>query len=134
MDMPIPGELLVKILPLFAKWYFVEVPLTIIDATRKYVRAMLVKFSVIFLIKTSYYPWKNLRQTYPDSGVQIKKILEAWGANMVARSVGFVIRMATAGMGLIIACIAGLVGMVVFLWWLGAPVWAVLIILWVNLL
>jgi len=130
--MPIPGELLVKILPLFAKWYFVEVPLAIIDNTRKYTEAMLVKFSVLFLIKTSYYPWKNLRKSYPDTGIQIKKILEAWSANMVARLVGFVIRMTTASMGLFMAAFVGMGGAAAFLLWLGAPIWALVIIVFAN--
>ncbi len=127
--MLISSELFGKLIVLFVKWYVAEVPLAIIQGTRSYAGALMRMFSVTFLLKTSIRPWKNMRQTYPDTGIQIKKILEAWSANMVARGVGVVIRLSTAGFGLLVTMGAVIIGVGMFLLWLGAPLWALLILI-----
>ena len=49
-------------------------------------------FSVIQLLKTLIYPWKNINLPKPPSKESLKHKLDRWGTNLVSRFIGLLLR------------------------------------------
>ena len=49
-------------------------------------------FSVIQLLKTLVYPWKNIYLPKPISKESLRHKLDRWGTNLVSRFIGLLLR------------------------------------------
>jgi len=111
-----------KLITIFIKWYFFEMPIKIIKQLYKYLVVITKIYSFIFLLKTFFSPWKNQSYAYPDKGFDINKILEVWTSNMVARVVGAFVRFFTILTGIVVLLIVIALGLLILFLWLTYPV------------
>ncbi len=116
------AEYNVKLITIFIKWYFFEMPIKIIKQLYKYLIVITKIYSFIFLLKTFFSPWKNQSYAYPDKGFDINKILEVWTSNMVARVVGAFVRFFTILTGIVVLLIVIALGLLILFLWLTYPV------------
>ncbi len=102
---------------LFARWYLVQRPGEIARAYTAYAAAFGSMFSIIFLLKTLFAPWKSIRDSYPTKGFDVTAILQTLTLNVTARTIGCIIRLAALVFGIMlqIALFAGF-ALYIFLW------------------
>lgn len=110
------------LLPYFMQWYFSERPHEIVHSYIQYAKAFGESFSLMFILKTLFSPWKSITDEYPDKGFNIELILQAFFLNLTSRLIGFVIRIASIIAGVAIqAALAG--GFLAYLFlWIAFPV------------
>jgi hypothetical protein len=86
--------------PEFLRWYFWEMPSKIMRTFFDYLRAFIEIFSFIFLVRTLFSPWRQIKDKYPERGINIAAISEAFTLNMVSRTIGFLFRIVTLFIGI----------------------------------
>jgi hypothetical protein len=111
-----------KLIGIFIKWYWLEMPYKIIRKTMQYVMVLGKIFSFIFLLKTLFAPWKKQLYTYPSNGFDLKHIFEVWTSNIISRIVGAFVRVFTILLGITTIVIAGFVGTIGLVIWVLYPV------------
>jgi hypothetical protein len=111
-----------KLISIFIKWYFIEMPIKILNQLYKYIVVLTKIYSFVFLLKTLFSPWKNQTYSYPQKGFDIKVIFQTWIYNMIARVVGAVVRIVTILMGIFVLILISILGIAVLLTWLTYPV------------
>ena len=87
-------------LSVFPRWYFLEVPQTIIRRYWTCARVVSSAFPFFFLLRTLFSPWKSICGAYPTA-FNFSQFFQAWTLNLVSRGVGFTVRAGTLGVGLI---------------------------------
>jgi hypothetical protein len=112
----------VKLVTIFIKWYFFEMPIKIIKLLYKYITVISKIYSFVFLLKTFFSPWKNQSYSYPDKGFDLNRILEIWTSNMVARVVGAFVRLFTILTGIMLLSAIGILGILLTLLWIAYPI------------
>ena len=107
---------------LFVSWYYLEAPKSICRNYVAYARAFAEIFPFGFLLLTLLSPWKNIVDRSVMHGIDLQKIAEKLSLALLARMVGFVIRIVTICLGLIaeLVLLAGYVTYLVV--WLTFPV------------
>lgn len=116
------AEYNVKLITIFIKWYFFEMPIKITKQLYKYIVVITKIYSFIFLLKTFFSPWKNQSYAYPNKGFDINKILEVWTSNMIAMLVGAFVRFFTILTGIVVLLIVMALGLLILFLWLTYPV------------
>lgn len=116
------AEYNVKLIHIFIKWYFVEMPIKILNQLYQYIVVLTKIYSFIFLLKTLFTPWKNQLYAYPNKGFDIKRILEIWTNNIISRVVGAFVRLATVFIGVVIIIFTMVIGSIFLIIWLTYPV------------
>lgn len=111
-----------KLITIFIKWYFFEMPIKIIKQLYKYLIVITKIYSFIFLLKTFFSPWKNQSYAYPNKGFDINKIIEIRISNMVARVVGAFVRFFTILTGIVVLLIVIALGLLILFLWLVYPI------------
>ncbi len=89
----------------FLMWYWSVHPRKVLRMYASYAQAFGEMFSIIFLLKTLFAPWKSIRDAYPTKGFDISAILETWTLNVTARSIGCIIRIVAIVVGVILQVI-----------------------------
>jgi len=107
--------------PEFLRWYFWEQPSTIMRRFFDYLRAFIEIFSFIFLVRTLFSPWRQIKDKYPDRGINIAAISEAFTLNMVSRTIGFLFRIVTLFIGIAFIITLTVVFAAFYLAWLVFP-------------
>lgn len=97
-------------------------PRAILARYRSYAGVFAEIFSFVFLLRTLFAPWKNIKDAYPNRGLQLSRILETLTFNIVTRTIGAVIRLGTIVIGLFIQAglLAGFVGYLAL--WFAFPI------------
>ncbi len=110
------------LLPAFLYWYFAERPHEIVSNYLNYANAFSESFSLMFMLKTLFSPWKNITDEYPSKGFNLEQILETFFLNVTSRVIGMVFRLFAMilGIAIQIGLIAGF--MSYLLLWLLFPV------------
>ncbi|MEY3471222.1 MAG: hypothetical protein RLZZ223_572 [Candidatus Parcubacteria bacterium] len=111
-----------KLIAIFVKWYWFEMPSRIFSQIQKYISVIVQIFSFKFLFKTLFNPWKNQAYAYPSKGFDLKRIFEVWTSNMVSRTVGAFVRGFTMLFGGIIIIFVIFLGLLCLLIWMFYPV------------
>ena len=88
------------LLRLLLPWYFLERPRDIARTYLSYAAVFSEVFSFLFLLRTLFSPWKNIRDSYPNRGFNLTLILQAWTFNIVTRAIGAVIRLGAIIIGI----------------------------------
>lgn len=118
----LPTLMLTEFLP----WYFVRRPAEIVRAYGAYAKACAEIFSLVFLVKTLFAPWKSIAEQYPDTLVQMGRVLQVFTLNCTARCVGAVVRGAMIMIGMLVQGML-LLGYIAYLaFWVAFPLLAVL--------
>lgn len=99
------------ILPSFVSWYYAEHPVRIIRTYGSFAVAFRESFSILFLLKTLFEPWKRIKDTYPSKGFNAQAILETLFLNLTTRGIGAFIRLCAiiAGLAIQIVLLAGFI-------------------------
>jgi len=118
-----------KLVTIFIKWYFFEIPIQIVKQVYKYILVISKIYSFTFLLKTFFSPWKNQSYTYPKKGFDINRILEIWTSNMVSRVVGALVRFFTILTGIVILGLTGILGGLILFIWVTYPVLFLILII-----
>jgi hypothetical protein len=101
----------------FLQWFFFDRPAEIARAYTEYAKAFGAVFSMIFLLRTLFAPWKSIQDAYPTKGFNLNEILQTLTLNITARAIGFIIRVFAMMTGLLlqVALFAGF-SLYVLLW------------------
>jgi len=110
-----------KLIGIFMRWYFVEMPVNILKQLSKYILVLIKIYSFVFLLKTLFSPWKNQTYEYPQKGFDIKIIFQTWVYNMIARIVGAIVRLSTILVGISALGLSIIIGIFILLTWLTYP-------------
>lgn len=107
----------------FVYWQFVESPKKLLYIIKKANICVFHYFSIGFLLKTLFYPWKRDTQYLPNPSLtdQIKILMD----NFISRFIGFIVRFFTICVGLFLQLITMVVGMVIFLIWIFLPLFII---------
>lgn len=111
-----------KLIGVFIRWYWVEMPYRMIRKIYQYVLVLSSIYSFVFLLKTLFSPWKNQLYAYPSKGFDLKRIFEVWTANTVSRLVGSFVRVFTIFLGISVILFVILLGFLGILIWVIYPV------------
>lgn len=90
------------LLPSFIYWYFVERPYEIVSHYIDYAKAFSESFSLMFMLKTLFSPWKSITDEYPSKGFNLEEILSTFFLNITSRVIGFVFRLCAMIAGVVI--------------------------------
>ena len=123
------AEYNLKLITIFIKWYFLEIPIKIVNLVYQYSITIIKIYSFVFLLKTFFSPWKNQSYAYPDKGFDINRILEVWTSNMVSRIVGAFVRFFTILIGLITLVITIIIGSFCLFIWVTYPILFIVLII-----
>lgn len=120
-----------SLVPLAIGWYFFRHPKRIFGDYMEYAIAFRESFSILFLLKTLFAPWKSIKDVYPQKGFNLQAIAETFFVNFTTRGIGAVIRISAIIAGLFIQ-IGLLAGFLLYLiWWIAFPLVLVLLPLYV---
>ena len=97
-----PDARTVRLFPAFVRWYWVEHPPLIGKTYLQYAGAFRESFSIIFMLKTLFLPWKSIKDSYPTKGFNMQAILETLFLNITTRAIGAFIRLCAIIAGLVI--------------------------------
>jgi hypothetical protein len=97
-----PDTRTVRLFPAFSRWYWLEHPVTMARTYLRYAGAFRESFSIIFMLRTLFAPWKSIKDSYPTKGFNLQAILETLFLNITTRSIGAVIRLSAIISGLVI--------------------------------
>ncbi|HUY62326.1 MAG TPA: hypothetical protein VMV50_00840 [Candidatus Paceibacterota bacterium] len=117
---PLPAPAGGSVLWAFCYWWVVAAPLALAGIWRNYLEANLNYFSIGLLLRTLIAPWHRDTEDYAK-GFDVLRYLEAAIVNTMSRIIGFLIRIVTIGIGLVIELAIFAAGPLVFLVWFAAP-------------
>lgn len=108
-------------------WYYRDHPMRILRSYSEYALAFRESFSILFLLKTLFSPWKSIKDSYSIKGLNMQAILEVLFLNITTRGIGAIIRLSAIITGLVIQIVL-LVGFLLYLiLWLLFPIAAALL-------
>lgn len=110
---------------LFFVWWYLEAPSRNWLIVKAFVLRMIDTFSVPILLRTLFAPWK--RDIISTENLSLNERFQVWGANLVSRLVGAVIRSFTIIVGLLSAGFVAIFGFALWLLWFFLPFIIVLI-------
>lgn len=109
-------------IPEFLRWYFFVEPTRIMRSYVSYLRAFSDIFSFLFLVRTLFSPWKQIRDTYPIKGLNITAISEAFVLNCLSRGIGLLFRVVTIVIGVTVVLVITVAFALYYMAWLTFPV------------
>ncbi len=111
-----------QVIQAFIVWFLFEKPISIIKNSLAYMRATADIFSFSFLLKTLFVPWKNMIRDYPQKGFNPQLVMQILFDNMIARSVGAVVRIFTIFTGIMIELMILIFALIYVVLWYTFPV------------
>lgn len=106
----------------FVLWYWSVHPRRILHTYVAYADAFSEMFSIVFLLRTLFAPWKSIRDSYPTKGFNLSAILETWTLNVTARAIGCFIRIVAILLGIVLQVIILTMFGAYFLLWMAYPI------------
>ncbi|OIP76124.1 MAG: hypothetical protein AUK06_00560 [Parcubacteria group bacterium CG2_30_36_18] len=104
----------------YLSWQFLEVPGNILNAWRNFLKFNLNYFSISFLIKTLFSPWRRYRMSY-GKGFDIGRYFAALFSNLIFRLLGAIMRIILIIIGLLVEIFIIFAGVILFFGWLILP-------------
>jgi len=111
-------------------WHFYQMPQSLFVLWKNYLSFNLHFFSIPFLLTTLFTPWKHYRWSYPK-GFHVGEFFQTLVSNTFSRCMGAFIRVCLISIGLVLELVILVVGFLVILFCVIAPVLMVLGILYV---
>ncbi len=102
-------------------WHFIGVPKNILRIFKGFLLFNFNYFSVPFLLKTFFTPWRRYKESY-GRGFDLKRYLEAFIFNSTSRILGAIVRTVIILVGLIFEVFIFITGIVAFLIWIFLPI------------
>lgn len=110
-----------NILISFLEWHFLMAPKEILTKVKSVFFFNLNYFSISFLIKTFFAPWKRYKFSY-GKGFNIGRFFEVLTFNIFSRFMGMTIRFFVILAGILIQILIVFVGVISVLLWITLPV------------
>jgi len=98
-------------------WHFFEMPKSILMGWRNFLLFCLNFFSVSFLLKTLFSPWRKYKISY-KKGLNVGKNLEVFISNLIFRALGALLRICLIFVGLLFEALILIFGFIAFFAWL----------------
>jgi len=98
-------------------WHFVKVPKDILMAFRNFLLFNFNYFSVFFLLKTLFAPWRKYKKSY-GRGFDFKRYFETFIFNLTSRILGAIVRLIIILIGLIFEVFIFATGIIALLTWI----------------
>jgi hypothetical protein len=117
--------LLNNILIFWLSWHFVEVPRVIFRGLRNFLLFNLNYFSLPFLLKTFFNPWRHYLWSYGPR-FDPARYIEVFISNSFSRFIGMILRSFLIITGLLVEIFIFFVGLIIILLWLVLPLILVL--------
>ena len=109
-------------------WWYAQEPAYIWKAITVITSKVFHSFSVVLLLRTLFDPWKRDVTTQENASLDV--VFKLWLNNLISRFVGFIIRLVTIIVGLILTVVVFLVLLTGFACWLFMPV--IIVLLFIN--
>ena len=106
-------------------WQFFDVPRGILGAWKNFLKFGLNYFSIPFLLKTLFSPWRRYLWAYPK-GFDLGKYFEALASNLISRILGMISRVFLIIIGLLFEIFLIFIGFFIFLGWFLLPIFLIL--------
>lgn len=101
-------------------WQFIDVPVEIIKGVKNYLKFYLNYFSIPFLLKTFFSPWRRYYWSYGGE-FNIKRWVEVFFSNLISRIMGMIMRFFLVCFGILTEIFIFIFGSIIFFGWLIAP-------------
>jgi hypothetical protein len=118
-----------NIINLWFYWQFFESPKKIFQAWKNFFNFGLYYFSIPFLIKTLFSPWRKYHWSYPR-GFDIGKYLEVFFSNLISRMIGAILRIFIVIFGILFEIFVIFFGFLIFWGWIFLPIILILLIIY----
>jgi ATP-dependent Clp protease ATP-binding subunit ClpC len=105
----------------YLDWHYVQVPKKIVNSTINLTIFLYYFFSISFLIKTLFAPWKRQIVVKKSPGFSLKEFFEVLTFNFISRLVGLMVRLTLIFIWLLVVIITFPLGALVLLIWLILP-------------
>ncbi|MDP4007461.1 MAG: ATP-dependent Clp protease ATP-binding subunit [bacterium] len=101
-------------------WYFIKTPKEILKGWLNILWFNLEYFSLFFLLKTLFSPWRRTQWAH-GKGFDIGKWLEVWAGNLISRLLGSLIRVGLILTGILVEFALLFLGPIAFALWFLLP-------------
>ncbi len=105
----------------YIEWHFFDVPREILKAWKNFLKFGFYYFSLPFLFKTIFSPWRRYLWAYPK-GLDIGKYVEVFFSNLISRVLGGIMRVFLIFFCLLFEGGALLGGVIALFGWLILPI------------
>lgn len=105
-------------------WQFWESPKNILIGWKNFLKFGLHYFSLPFLLRTIFSPWRRYRWYYPK-GFYPGKFLEVFFSNLISRILGAILRIFLIIFGILFEAFIFVAGLVVLLGWIILPLFLI---------
>src|SRR5579863_10500722 len=109
-----------NIFAVWFSWQFYEVPVFLLAVWKNYLKFAENYFSVVFLAKTLFSPWRKYNWKYPK-GLDVYGFFLSLTSNIFSRFLGFLLRVVLIAAGIIFYAAVFLAGLAVIVLWVGTP-------------
>ena len=110
-----------NILVKYLIWHFFDVPKAILKAWRNFLQFNLNYFSIFFLLKTLFSPWRR-HQWSSGRGFDMKIWLETRLSNLISRLIGAAVRIFLILIGTLVEILMFFGGIALLVCWLALPI------------
>lgn len=101
-------------------WQFFDVPKQILIGWKNFLKFGLYYFSITFLLKNLFSPWRKYYWTFPR-GLDIGKIIETVFSNLLSRIIGAIVRSFYIFFGILFEILVLILGFVFLSFWFFLP-------------
>ena len=110
-----------------AEWYLFDIPKEILRGWRNYLKFNLNYFSVAFLLRTLFAPWRGYKW-YTGKGFDLGKWLEVRLSNLFSRLIGAMMRTFLILIGLLLEVLIIFMGIGTIICWLILPLFLIFLL------
>ncbi len=110
----------------FIEWYFYDQPKAIFKAWVNFLKFNLQYFSITFLLKTLFAPWRRYTWSY-GRGFDFQRYLEAFASNAISRALGAFLRIIFIIIGIIVEILIFFFGLLLLISWFIWPLMLVFV-------
>jgi len=103
----------------YLSWWYIEEPIFLWRAVKIITLKVFASFSVVLLLRTLFDPWK--KDILSAENVSLDVRFKIWLNNLISRLIGFIVRLGTILVGLILTVLTFIVLTVGFFLWLAMP-------------
>jgi len=112
----------------YLSWWYIEEPTLLWRAIIIITKKVFASFSVVLLLRTLFDPWK--KDILSAENVSLDVRFKIWVNNLISRFIGFIVRLGTILVGLILTVLTFIILIIGFFLWLVMPM--VIIIFFFN--
>ena len=113
--------LIKNILSEYLFWHFLKIPKDILMAFRNFLLFNFKYFSIFFLLKTLFAPWRKYKDSY-GRGFDFKRYFETFTFNLASRILGAIVRVVIILIGLIFEIFIFFLGIIFIFAWVFLPI------------